>query len=126
MLHPLKSLCILIAATALINSCKPTSPSEEPKPKTFSDYASAETWVKQTHKAETITPESSLIKQMDYFPAEGNGYLIIALHKENKSTLLYQNISPKLWDDFKNAKSKGKFYNKHIQGNEDFILKIQK
>lgn len=91
---------------------------------TFSDYESAESWVKQNHKAETITPESSLIKQIDYYPAKENGYLIISLHKGKTPTLLYQNITPKLWEDFKNAESKGKFYNEHIQGKEEFVFKL--
>ena len=124
MVHSIKLFLILFTILAFFNACKPKPTQQEQQPMSFSDYASAETWIKQTHKVETITPESSLIKQIDYYSSKNNGYLIITLHKGKTPTLLYQNITPKFWEDFKNSESKGKFYNKHIQGNEDFVFKL--
>ncbi len=119
-----KPVISLIFASAFLNSCKTAKTSEENPPVTFTDYQSAETWIKQNHKAETITPDSSLIKKIEYYPAENNGYLIIYLHRGKTPTLLYQNINQKLWDAFKNAASKGKFYNEKILGNESFMLEL--
>ena len=124
LLNLLKSVIFLLFAAAFLNACKTAETSKETQPITFTDYQSAETWIKQNHKAETITPDSSLIKKIEYYPAENNGYLIIYLHQGKTPTLLYQNINQTLWDAFKNAASKGKFYNEKILGNESFMLEL--
>jgi hypothetical protein len=119
-----KFAVFLICASAFLYSCKSAENPKETKTTTFADYQSAEKWIKQNHKAETVTPESSLIKKMEFYPSEKNGYLIIYLHRGKVSTLLYQNISSSLWEDFKNAESKGKFFNEHIQGNKSHTLEL--
>lgn len=106
-------------------SCKSSETTEEINPASFTDYQSAETWIKENHKAETITPDSSLFKKIEYYPAGDTGYLIIYHHRGKIPTLLYQNINQKLWNAFKNAESKGKFYQQKIQGNEGFILELE-
>jgi len=121
----LKSAIVLTFASVWLNSCKTTEAPEEPQPATFTDYQSAETWIKENHDAETITPDSSLIKKIEYYPAELSGYLIIYLHRGKAPTLLYQKINRKLWNNFKNAASKGKFYNAKILGNKNFILVVK-
>ena len=122
----LKSFLTLIVAALFLTSCKTAeTPAENPTRK-FTDYQSAETWIKQNHKAEAISPDSSLIKKMEYYPSKNNGYLIIYLHRGKVPTLLYQNINETLWDAFKNTDSKGKFYNEQILGNENFTLEVEK
>jgi hypothetical protein len=121
----LKSVIVLTFASAWLNSCKTTEIPEEPQPAAFTDYQTAETWIKENHNAETITPQSSLIKKIEYYPAINGGYLIIYLHRGKAPTLLYQNINQQLWDAFKNAASKGKFYNAKILGNKNFILVVK-
>jgi hypothetical protein len=118
----LKSTVLLIFAFASPSACKSTKTPQNP---IFENYQSAEAWIKQNHNAETIAPNSSLIKKIEYYPAELSGYLIIYLHRGKTPTLLYQNINRKLWDNFKNAASKGKFYNEKILGNKNFILVVK-
>jgi len=123
----LKSFIILLLIAVFLNACKSTETSTEaPKTNTFSDYLSAETWIKQNHQAETITPDSSLFKKLEYYPTENTGYLICYLKRENATTILYQNISHDLWNNFKNAESKGKFYNEKIHDQKDFLFELKK
>jgi hypothetical protein len=117
-------LIFFLSISVFFNACKSGETAEESETTRFTDYQSAETWIKQNHKAEIVTPESSLIKKMEYYPSEKNGYLIIYLHRGKVSTLLYKNISSSLWEDFKNAESKGKFFNEHIQGNKSHTLEL--
>jgi hypothetical protein len=121
----LESFIILLFVAVFLNACKSAETTEEPNTNTFSDYQSAETWIKQNHQAETTTPDSSLFKKLEYYPAENTGYLICYLHRGKITTILYQNITRELWNDFNNAKSKGKFYTAKILGNKNFILEVK-
>lgn len=117
-------LLSLIISSTFLCSCKPTGTSEASKPTTFSDYQSAEIWIKKNFKAETITPNSSLFKKIEYYPSGNSGYLIIYHHRGKVPTLLYENINQRLWNALKNAESKGKFYKEKIQGNEGFMFEV--
>jgi hypothetical protein len=122
----LQTLTIIISFSTLLISCKsPPSPTTN-KTTTFSDYPSAETWIKQNHQAQTITPDSSFCKKIEYYPTSNIGYLIIYPHSPKTPTLIYQNITPQLWTALKKADSKGKFYNKNIQGIKTFTLELKK
>jgi hypothetical protein len=89
----LESFIILLFVAVFLNACKSAETTEEPNTNTFSDYQSAETWIKQNHQAETTTPDSSLFKKLEYYPAENTGYLICYLHRGKVTTILYQNIT---------------------------------
>jgi len=75
----LESFIILLFVAVFLNACKSAETTEESNTNTFSDYQSAETWIKQNHQAETTTPDSSLFKKLEYYPAENTGYLICYL-----------------------------------------------
>ena len=42
---------------------------------------------------------------------------------ENGKEYVYANIKELLWENFKNAESKGKFYNAEIKGKHEFFIK---
>ncbi|MDI5886536.1 KTSC domain-containing protein [Flavobacterium yafengii] len=58
--------------------------------------------------------ESSFITSADYYSCDNKeGYLIAGI---NNKKYIYQNMPYEVWEGFKNAESKGKFYNHKIRG----------
>ena len=65
--------------------------------------------------------ESSFITSADYYSCDGLvGYFIIGM---NGKKYIFQNMPYEVWDGFKNAESKGKFYNREIRGR--YLLKLK-
>lgn len=88
----------------------------------FNSYESYSKWVNKTYKAETVKPQSSLIHKMKYFP---NGqYMQIFFKTKKRKGYLYQNVNEKFWKSFKEAKSKGAFYNQRIKNNHSIKIKL--
>ena len=65
-----------------------------------------------------LTPESSFIRYITYYPE--SDHLIINM---NGKDYAFSNISNGLWEDFKNADSKGTFYNDYIRDNSAYLIK---
>ena len=63
------------------------------------------------------TPESSFINYITYY-AESD-HLIINM---NGKDYAFSNFPSSLWRDFKNAESKGSFYNKYIKDNTSYLI----
>ncbi len=59
------------------------------------------------------TSRSSWIRSANYYSCDGKtGYFI---YTTKKKKYIHENLPLVVWDDFKNAESFGKFYNKHIK-----------
>ncbi|NLP59411.1 KTSC domain-containing protein [Lutibacter sp. B1] len=66
------------------------------------------------------TSKSSWILKAEYYSCDKkNGYLII---RTRKKTYIHKRLPKKLWNEFKNADSFGKFYNARIKGKYQLII----
>ena len=65
-----------------------------------------------------LTPESSFIRYITYYPV--SNHLIINM---NGKDYAFSNVKDSLWEDFKDAESKGSFYNKYIKGKSTYLIK---
>lgn len=63
------------------------------------------------------TPESSWIDSISYYPE--SGHMIIST---NGNEYVSANVSESIWNDFKSAESKGKFYNKTFKGAAEYWI----
>ncbi len=60
------------------------------------------------------TPNSSFVRDISFFSCDAlQGALLIGLNDE---LYFYSSVPTQVWHDFKNASSKGSFYNKNIKG----------
>ena len=62
--------------------------------------------------------DSSFIDYLIYY--KESQHLIIAM---NGKEYTYANVSEAMWEDFKNAESKGSFYNAEIEGRSEYHIK---
>lgn len=92
-------------------------------PNSYKSYEEAKTIVLGTNFKFTDNcdvSESSFITSADYYSCDGlAGYFIVGM---NGKKYIFQNMPYEVWDGFKNAESKGKFYNREIRGR--YLLKI--
>lgn len=66
------------------------------------------------------TSISTWIKGASYYSCDGlTGYFLL---ESKNSYYLYSNMPLEIWNEFKNAKSKGNYYNQYIKGNYRFNL----
>ena len=87
-------------------------------------HTEATKWVKANYKAETVTPDSTMIHKLLYFPK--GRFMMIYFNSKRSKGYLYHNVSSELWRDFNNSTSKGRFYNSRIKGNKNIYLKLKK
>jgi mevalonate pyrophosphate decarboxylase len=85
-------------------------------PSTFKSYNQATTLVKAT-KFKIIetanTSKSTWVKSATYYSCDGKtGYLIILLKSKE---YIHANLPYSIWKGFKNASSKGKYYDNNIK-----------
>lgn len=94
-------------------------------PNSYKNYEEAKTIVLNTSFKFTddcYVYDSSLIESANYYSCDGvTGYLILGIINDKK--YIFQNIPFDVWNDFKNAESKGKFYNAKIKGRFKLRLK---
>lgn len=92
--------------------------------KTFTSYAEAYRIIEKTHFNYTdqiITDKSSWIKNAKFFSCNMKyGYFIIGTSKKD---YIFTNLPIKVWNDFKNAGSFGRFYNSYIRGRYKLITR---
>lgn len=93
-------------------------------PNSFSNYDQAKEIVlssnyKTTDKADVSG--SSWITSANYFSCDGlSGFFVI---ETGNRTYIHQDMPYEVWENFKNADSKGSFYSGNIRGNYQLKLK---
>ena len=107
--------------TIALCTCKQSSCDSIPRE--FSSFEEAIKFIKNANfkfKEATNTSKSSWILSATYFSCnEDSGYVIVGMQKNE---YLYQGIPKSLWEEFKNAKSLGQFYDENIRGKYAFVL----
>lgn len=88
----------------------------------FSSYDQAVSYVQENYKADVINPTSKAIYRAEYYPADGEGFLIIYFQSNPSKGYIYRGVPEEVWREFKSADSKGKFYNAYIKGRYRFNL----
>lgn len=114
----MKKLLILLISLNLLLSCKQT-PTEIPA--TFSNYEHALNTVEKGSFAideTTDTSESDWITSAHYVSNDGKKGILVLGMKEKE--YIFADIPLQVWEDFKNAESKGKFYHTRIKGKYNF------
>jgi hypothetical protein len=93
-------------------------------PSSYKNYEEAKTVVLRTNFKFTDdcdVSESSFITSADYYSCDGStGYFVIGMNDKN---YIFQNMPYEVWEGFKNAESKGIFYNREIRGRYQLRLK---
>ena len=80
----------------------------------FSTYDQAIDFVRAHYQGESInTSRSSWITSAEYFPADGRGYLILAMQGR---AYIFAGVPVEVWQEFKSAPSLGRYYNRSIRG----------
>ena len=113
-----KNNTILILAFLLLFSCK----QYKELPDHFKNYDEAVELVKDKNfevEETTDTSESNWIYSAIYRGNEDKGYLILEMKRKE---YIFENVPYSVWQDFKDAESKGKFYNRNIKGKYSFDL----
>jgi hypothetical protein len=86
--------------------------------KKFNSYDEAISLVRSTNFSveEKVNTDSSWIDSIEYYSCdEVSGYLI--LNTKKGGSYIHENVPIEVWNEFKNADSFGRFYNKNIKGN---------
>ena len=90
--------------------------------KDFSSYESATRWVRATHEAEVMKPDSSTIHRVEYFPDSEKKWLVLYFKSNRSKGYLYQNFPQSMWVSWKNASSKGKWYHRNLKGKKRYFF----
>lgn len=89
----------------------------------FSSYQEANELIKKTEFTffdECNTSKSSWILNAEYYSCdERTGYFLI---KTKSKIYIHKDLPKKLWNEFKNTESFGKFYNAEIKGKYQLII----
>lgn len=116
----MKKLIIYLSFFLLLFSCK----KEIPQPKQFQNYEQVSAYlndVKFSIDETTDTSESEWITSAHYQSKDGKtGFLTLGMRGKPYH---FQNVPVEVWEDFKNAESKGSFYHQKIKGN--YLIKIK-
>lgn len=112
---------IIIAISLLVYSCKSSNCNELKNE--FQTYAKAKEVIEQTEfpfKEMLNTDKSSWIKSATFYSCDLKvGYF---LYRTKKSTYIHKDMPIELWNELKEAKSIGAFYNKNIKKKFQLII----
>lgn len=79
----------------------------------FHSYDQAIEWYKNQN-LDTIYPDSAAISMASYY--QRDGVLLIYFVSKPDKGYIFENVLLNTWDEFKNAPSKGSYFNEHIKG----------
>ena len=117
----MKKLIPLFVILVIITSCSRKNCKELPN--TFTDYEQAKEIVLSSTfkiKEDADVSNSSWINSAKYFSCDSqSGFLIITT---GNRTYIHQDLPIEVWEQFKDADSKGSFYNRNIKGNNHLRL----
>ena len=104
---------IIIFLLFFLFSCKQNAP----EPQSFNSYEQVSDYLSETKfvvDESTDTSNSSFITSAEYQSLDGKtGYLTLGMRGK---TYHFKGVPKGLWEDFKGADSKGKFYHRFIKG----------
>lgn len=107
------SLCLpilLIAFQGRSQTCKDL-------PAKYTSYEQANSKIKAatwTYSEARSTPESSWIRRISYCSCDGRtGFLLILTDSKE---YIHAKFPKSMWDEFKEASSKGSYYNENVRG----------
>lgn len=122
---------LLVLAFSLIGGVVPAGASKTSLgpcadlPQHFTSYAHAQqaiegaTWLIAERQ---WTPESSWINQIKYYSCEGQtGFLLVQI---GNRTYIHANVPRRVWNEFKQAPSKGTYYNQRIRGDDRYYFRL--
>ena len=97
-----------------------------PEPSYFDEYGVkyilrdgtfAEYYIDEDYQEEIKTPESSAFTKIMYFPYYGT----LSVQFRNSGVWYdYYDVPPEIWGEFKNAESKGSYFNECIKGQYEY------
>jgi hypothetical protein len=89
----------------------------------FTTYAEALQYVRSTYDGEFLqTPESSWIGSGEYYHADGLGYFILNVKTGSRKSYIHQGVPGSVWEGFRAAPSKGRYYNRNLKGRYRLFL----
>ena len=119
----MRKLLALFLAVLLLSGCAAVPVVTEPPETTVAPLTQPITEPPTTAPPETTrpapdweivqTPESSAFSVISYCQEEA---LLRVQFRESGVWYVYYDFEPEMWDDFKNADSKGRFFNQSIKG----------
>lgn len=80
----------------------------------FASHEEAVRYIRGHYNRETVIPDDPSIRRMEFYPAQGRGYLILYFHTDPLKGWLFQSVPVPVWEDFKRAPSKVRFYHERI------------
>ncbi len=116
------SLAIIFLNIPCFNNYVYAQQQESIKEPAFYTYDQAKAWVRENFSSETTdTSRSSWIRGLEYFYADGKGFLIINMKGKE---YIFRGVPKYLWEEFKEAPSLGKFYHARIKGRYYFNVGV--
>ena len=110
-----RALGLLASVVALMFSACDTTKDEPEHPQTsFTSHEEAVRYIRTHFNRETVRPDDPSISRMDYYYARGRGYLMLYFHTNRSKAWLFQSVPAVVWEDFKRAPSKVRFYHDRI------------
>ncbi len=94
----------------------------ETEPESFVSIETATAWYRANASSESMTPDSTAIASAEYFPASTHRALIVTFTSNPAKPYLYGGVPAEIWQQFKTADSKGRFFNASIRGRYPFLL----
>jgi hypothetical protein len=89
----------------------------------FDTYAEARQYVRSTYNGEFLqSPNSSWIGSAEYYNADGLGYFILNVKTGSRKSYIHQGVPVSLWEGFRTAPSKGRYYNRNLKGRYRLFL----
>ena len=108
--------CLLITLYGCNSNC-------EKLPSSFSSYSEAISKIHSTNfklDESVNTSKSSWVKGAAYYSCDGSaGYFIL---KTDNKDYIHKDLPVSVWENFKNAKSYGSYYDNNIKHNYQFVL----
>ena len=111
---------LALICLTLFNSCGPKETHSEIQ-SNFSSYEEASKWYLSSAPLEWMNPDSTMILKVAYH--EKDSVMIIFFKSKPFIGYIYGGVPRSIWERFKNASSKGQFYNKTIKGKYHFRLR---
>ncbi len=91
--------------------------------RSFTSYQEAVNFYIENFKTyDYMAPDSTAISSAVYFYTSKRQVFFIAFTSAPDTYYIFEGLSSNMWSAFKNAESKGKFYNKYIRGKYGFRL----
>ena len=93
-------------------------------PTIFTSYQSATNTVKSTtFEVEDNFYDDSWITKVSYYSCDGNkGYMIMKTDRGKE--YIFKNVEIEVWEAFKNADNKGRYYHTNLKGESRYFLNI--